>query len=164
MAGSGKRRALPEGTLPASLALMRTALPVLLAGLLALGGCKLIDQRTFERTPPAPSAAAVNAPPLPPLPTLTIQPDRLGSDWRARLDSAVRMAMAHNPHSHFDVLTPIPTSASRKIQDGFERAGAIDAQTVATALQEDRVDASQITIGYQGDAGKPTREVRLYVH
>ena len=112
---------------------MRTPLPWLLAALLALGGCKMIDQRTFERTPTAPSPAALARPVLPPLPIARLQPASPDSAWRAQLDTAVRQALAHNPDTHFDVMTPIPTAASRTIQDGYERTGTLDAQAVAAA-------------------------------
>ncbi len=143
---------------------MRTPTSWLLAALLGLGGCKLIDQRTFERTPQAPSPAALNTPALPPLPLARLQPANPDSDWRARVDGIVQQVLARNPDAQFDLLTPIPTSASRKIQDGYQRAGTEDAQAVATAMQEDRVDAAHITIGFQGDPGTPTREVRVFVH
>ena len=143
---------------------MRTPLPKLLAALLALGGCKMLDQRTFERAPTGPSPAALNGPVLPPLPIARLQPANPDSAWRAQLDTAVRQALAYNPDTHFDVMTPIPSSASRTIQDGYERSGTLDAQAVAAALQQDGVDAAHITIGFQGDAGKPAREVRLYTH
>ena len=141
---------------------MRTPLLALLAALLALGGCKMIDQRTFQRTPAAPSPAALSRSLLAPLPIARLQPASPESGWRAQLDAAVREALARNPDTHFDVMTPIPTAASRTIQDGYERAGTLDAQTVAAALQQDGVDAAHITIGFQGDGGKPAREVRLY--
>ncbi len=143
---------------------MRTPLLALLAALLVPGGCKMIDQRTFERTPPAPSQAALNRPVLPPLPVARLQPASPGSGWRAQLDAAVQQALAHDPNAHFDVMTPIPTAATRTVQDGYERSGTLDAQTVAAALQQDGVDPAHITVGFQGDGGKPAREVRLYVH
>ena len=129
---------------------------------LALGGCRLIDQRTFERAPVAPTPAALGQTALPPLPLARLQP---ASDptWRTQLDGILLGVMAHDPQAHFDLLTPFPSTATRAVQDRFERDGTADAQTVATALQEDRVDISHITIGLQGDAGKPAREVRLYV-
>jgi hypothetical protein len=55
--------------------------PLMLALLLALGGCTLIDQRSFERTPQAPAADAATTAALPALALLTI---RFGDnqDWR----------------------------------------------------------------------------------
>jgi hypothetical protein len=137
--------------------------PILLAAMLALGGCRLIDQRTFERTPETPNAAALAHPVLPPLPAARLRPADPSADWRTVLDDAVLRATAHNPDARFELLTPVPTSASRDEQDRFAREGAQDAQTVAAALQEDRVDPSRITIGYVGDPGHPVREVRLYI-
>ncbi len=141
---------------------LRPFLP--LAGLLlALGGCRMIDQRTFARAPVGPDAAAQNRPVLPKLPVARLRPDDPQSDWRATLDAAVQSAIAHNPDARFELLTPIPTAAARDVQDRFASAGAAAAGVVAAALRQDGVDPAHITIGYQGDAGKPAPEVRLFV-
>lgn len=142
---------------------MQTHLSWLPAVLLALGGCRLIDQRTFERAPQGPTPAALARPVLPPLPLVRLQPSN-DPDWRTQLDTAVQAVLARNPDAHFDLLTPIPVKAKRDVQDGFAHAGTFDAQMVAKALEDDRIDPTHITIGFQGDAGSPTREVRLYAH
>ncbi len=136
---------------------------IVVACVLALPGCRMIDQRTFERTEtPAPSA--VSRPDLPPLPLLTLRMSDPNADWRPAIDDAVRAAISRKPDVHFDVMTPVPTNASKAVQDSFLRNGAEDAQMVANALQADRISADHITIGVQGDPGTPTREVRLYAH
>jgi hypothetical protein len=132
------------------------------AGVLVLGGCKVIDQRTFERTSQGPQPAVLNRPALPPLPLLTMRMTDSTVDWRPAIDDAVRAAIARKPDAHFDVLTPVPTNATKAVQDKFLRDGAVDAQMVAYQLQSDRISADHITIGVQGDPGSPAREVRLY--
>ncbi len=141
---------------------MRTVRPrlMLLTTLLAAGGCRMIDQRTFEPPPQLPSQAALALPVLPAAPAARLRPADPGSGWRAALDAAA----AHNPAAHFDLMTPIPTAESRAVQDRFARDGVADAETVAAALRADGVAAARITLGYVGDPGKPAREVRLYLH
>ena len=135
----------------------------LLAVLLALGGCRLFDQRTFAPASFPPDAAALARPVLPAEPALRLHPSDPTSGWRAALDAEVRETLARDPHAAFELLTPIPLAEKQPVQDRFARDGATDARTVAAALRQDGVAAGRITLGYQGDAGKPVREVRLFV-
>jgi hypothetical protein len=142
--------------------LLRPAVaPILLV--LALGGCKLIDQRTFQRTPPKPDAATMARAWVPAPPLATIRLANPSADWRAGLDAAVRAAQARKPDVRFRVMTPIPTSATRTIQAQYLKVGEADAQMIARALVEDGVPPGRIMLGFVGDPGTPTREVRLYV-
>jgi hypothetical protein len=131
--------------------------------LLALAGCKLIDQRTFQRTPPQPDAATVARAwiPGPPLATIRLADPKL--DWRTGLDAAVRAIETRKPAARFQVMTPIPTSATRAIQEQYVKVGQADAQMIAHALVADGVPPERVTLGFVGDPGTPTREVRLYV-
>ena len=140
----------------------RTALASLLT-LALLGGCKLIDQRTFESTPKGPAAAQLAHGPLPPLPLLTVDPSNPNNNWESAVADAVLAAEARKPDVQFDVVTPIPTSATQKIQDLYTNNGQTDSQAVATALQSDGVPPERISLSFQGDPGAPAREVRLYV-
>lgn len=160
---------MPGGAAPGSLGAMlsrpnRRLPAILLAVPLALAGCKMIDQRTFERAPEMPSQAALARPVLPAEPVARLQPADPGADWRATLAAAERQAIAANPDAAFDLLTPIPTDAKRTEQDRFARNGTADSQVVAKALLADGVAPARITLGFIGDAGHPVREVRLYAH
>lgn len=130
--------------------------------MLCLAGCKLIDQRTFESAPKAPTAAQMANRDLPPLPLLTVDPSNPNSDWQSQIADAVLAAEARKPNVTFDVVTPIPTSATQKIQDTYTKNGQEDGQAVATALQADGVPPDHITLSFQGDPGAPPREVRIY--
>lgn len=92
----------------------------LLAGLVllgpVLGGCALIDQRTFGAPPPppkrvlpgtvAPAAAALPIDPRTPLVRITYAtPDPV---YRPMLDYAVRAALARRPNVVFDVMALSP--------------------------------------------------------
>ena len=131
---------------------------------LPVPGCKMIDQRTFQRAPQGPTAAALSRPVLPTLPFLRLSLGAPGADWRAAVDQAMQAATAHNPDAIFDVLAPIPVTAKREVQDRYATQGQADAEMVADALQHDGVNPTHINLGYEGDAGTPPREVRVYVH
>ncbi len=135
----------------------------LVAAVLALSACRLVDQRTFERAPTGPSAAALAQPERPKKPILTITFSNPDDDWRPSVHAAVRAAMAHQPDVHFQVMTPVPTSASRDIQDGFVKVGRTDGPMVALEVQAAGAAPDHVTVGLLGDAGSPTREVLIFV-
>ncbi len=134
-----------------------------------LAGCPLIDQRTFERAGLFPGAQQLHAGDyaaraLPPPPLLTIRFGAPGNDdWQPGLLEAARAAQVRKPDVQFDVVTPIPTSATFAVQDAAEKTGAADADAVAIALQADGISADSIHIGSRGDPGRPPREVEIYV-
>jgi len=129
-----------------------------------LAGCKLIDQRTFEGRARAPTPEEVaRAKSLPPLPFITIRMDDPDADFRPDLAAAVEAAEARKADVEFDVLAPIPTAASRDVQDQFTRNGEQDTQTVANALGYDGVSLDRVHVGFRGDPGSPPREVRIYL-
>jgi hypothetical protein len=141
----------------------RTA--ALLATLL-LVGCtypdfKLIDQRTFRRTP-TPSSTDVARAALPPLPLVVIRFDNLDEDYGPILAKAVDAATTVKPDVAFDVLTPMPISAPPDVQARFTSQGVRDAQDVADALVADGVSPDRVHMGFRGDAGTPPREVQVY--
>jgi hypothetical protein len=136
--------------------------------LVAASGCRLVDQRRFEQTGLYPGAAqlaradyAQRA--LPPPPLATIRFGTQSDDWQAGLIAAARDARERKADVAFDVVAPIPTSASLAAQDAAEKAGAQDAATVATVLEGDGVSADQIHLGARGDPGQPPREIEVYV-
>ncbi|MCW3473111.1 hypothetical protein [Limobrevibacterium gyesilva] len=134
---------------------------LLLAGLV-LTGCTLVDQRTFQRTPPAPTAEDVARARLPPLPLVVIRFDQLDTDYQPALAEAIEAAQARKPDVVFDVLTPIPTGEAREVQERYARQGAEDAAAVANALAAEGVPPDRVHMGYRGDPGTPPREVRVY--
>ena len=141
----------------------RTA--ALLATLL-LVGCtppdfKLIDQRTFRRTP-TPNSTEVAGAALPSLPLVVIRYDNLDEDYGPSLGQAVDAATALKPDVSFDVLTPMPIAAPPDVQARFTRQGISDAQDVANTLVIDGVPPDRIHMGFRGDSGNPPREVQVY--
>ncbi len=148
---------------------LQTTCAVLLAAVLA--GCvpqgekpyfKLIDQRMFRGPALPPSEADIARGKLPPLPLVTIRFDQPDADYHDGLAAAIEAAQAAKPDVAFDVLAPVPVSASQDVQARFTEQGAADAQAVATALAADGVDPGRVHIGFRGDPGSPPREVRVY--
>ncbi len=132
--------------------------------LIALAGCKLVDQRTFERTPTAPSAAELARAAQERKPILTISFAIADANWRPALALAVLGAEAHNPNAVFDVVTPVPVMASRDAQDKFIKQGQDDAAMVAREIQANRVPPERVTVSLRGDPGNPPRQVQVFAH
>ena len=131
---------------------------------LSVGGCKLIDQRTFESAGQAPDTAALErAKNLPKLPLLTIAFASQAVDFQNDLQAAVLAAQSRKPDADFDVLAPIPTSGTQALQDTYQKAGEANTLAVARGLGYAGVSEDRIHVGFQGDSGVPTQEVRVYV-
>jgi len=138
------------------------ALRLVAAAALALGGCRLIDQRTFERTPTAPTAAQLARPDLPGKPVATVDFADPNADWRPAVHEAVRAAEAHTPNVRIILVTPVPTAQPRQKQDQFVRQGQQDAAMVAQEVQAAGVPPERITLMLRGDAGSPRRQVAIF--
>lgn len=129
--------------------------------LLALPGCTLIDQRTFNPAagaapviPPKPIVAAP-APQGPP-PLLTILPGQPAGEAVAQ---AVAAAQRRKPDVVFDVVAMVPAA------DADAQAGpsSTEAGAVARAIAIEGVPAGRIRLLARPDAALLTREVRVYV-
>lgn len=137
-----------------------------------LGGCRLIDQRSFESGGAAPSSAALarsadlaaglgmasSARPL-----ARVYPDDPGHDWKPDVLAAVRDALVRDPDASFDVVTPIPTARSPERQREAVAIGAADAAAVAGVIEADGVAADHISLAARGDDGDPPREVMVFL-
>jgi hypothetical protein len=168
---------------------MPPRLPRLAAASLALllGGCTLVDQRTFQPRPAQPGAAELAAArpddtplltvrlgiPLLGEPTgpsfgqtldraITLSEDRAGLDLGSPAADAVRAGQARNPDAVFDVLALVPTRAPPAEQDRRVAQASVDALTVANALAAAGVPPARLRLGLRGDPGTPPREVRVY--
>lgn len=133
----------------------------LIAALLTLAACRLVDQRTFEPKASGPSAAQLKPSP-PRASALTITFLDPNEDWVPSLRDAVHSAQAHQPDVHFRIVTPVPTSASREVQDRFIKQGAADATMIAREMEAAGVSPDHITVGLRGDPGSPPREASIY--
>jgi hypothetical protein len=154
---------------------------------LLLGGCTLVDQRTFQprAAQPGPAELAALRPPETPLLTVRLGATRIGepagpsfgqaldrainlSENRAGIDlgspaaEAVRTGQARNPDAVFDVLALVPTRAAPAEQDRRVAQAGADALTVASSLAAAGVPPARLRLGLHGDPGDPPREVRVY--
>jgi hypothetical protein len=133
-----------------------------MAAFVALAGCRLVDQRTFERTPGTPSAAALARPDLPKAPIVTISFMDPNIDWRPLVREAVHAALDHQPDARFRIVTPVPLNGSQDVQEKYIKAGQSDGPMVAQEVEAIGVSPDHIALGMRGDAGAPPREVRIY--
>jgi hypothetical protein len=127
------------------------------AGLLALTGCHLVDQRTFDRhagakpQPPAAKVVATHGP----QPLLTITYDNPDPDYARPLANAVQRALAVKPDVLFTVQILVPPSGPPDAQARAE---------IEEAMVADGADQGQIEMAVKGDASVKTKDVRIYVH
>ena len=167
-------------------ALRRRARLLGLGLLLALGGCKLIDQTTFAPAPgahpaaPAAPTATVKPPPVDPrTPLVTIGAGTAPEDYRALLRFAVGAAERRDPDVRFDVMALAPASsapqAAAKSTGMTSAPGPADAEppalrasvATATAVMHEiaaaGVPADRIRLHAALAADAAQGEVRVYV-
>ena len=134
---------------------------------LALAGCKLIDQRTFEAKPVPPPQSALQALAAgnqrPNLPLVTIPLGDLDGSWSPILVAAERQAVARKPDVQFDVVTLRPTDPALEADPAVAKSLDSAAQAVAGVLLADEVPAERVHLGVRGDAGRPPPEVLVFV-
>ena len=114
---------------------------------------KMVDQRTFGATPEAPSEVV----PLPDRALAVIRFDGQPADYSPDVTELVAAATGRKPNVEFNVVTPVALG-----QVPGPQAEA-DAATVARALAEQQILTERIHLGVVEEAGKPAREVRIYV-
>ena len=138
------------------------------AAVLLLGGCKLIDQTTFNpdagkppviATRPAPPAA----PPTPdgPPPLLTVRGDPASFD--AELRDAVAAARAAKRDVVFNVVAVVEAEGSPAEQAARAEAGAGGATAVAGMIVAQGVAPDRVRLETRTERGVIDREVRVYV-
>jgi len=126
------------------------------AALIALAGCKLIDQTTFAPTPEAPPT-----PPAAPradqrVALLTISYAKPNPDYQDLLRYAVREAETRAPGVQYEVIAMLPAG-----EDAAQAQS--DAAAVMQAILTEGVPASRVQLGLRTvPAGQP-REARVYV-
>lgn len=148
--------------LPRRLDLVRRAAcrPAILAALVALGGCKLIDQTTFAPAPEAkPAAAAAAATPArldPRTPLAVIDFTSANPEYRGLLRIAVQAAESRDPRVQYDVIAVTP-----RLDEAT--TGQAQAAGVMRTMMTERVPAARIHLGLQTDPALTANQVRVYV-
>jgi len=137
--------------------------------LVALPGCTLIDQNTFNLAagaapviPPAPAAALAPVPPQGPPPLLTIVPGEAAQDAVRR---AVAAARSRKPDVVFDVVAMVPAGPAPdgRAADDQASASSAEAGAVARAITAQGVPPGRVRLFARPDAALTAREVRVYV-
>ena len=143
-------------------------LPFLLCCVL-LAGCKLVDQRTFDRdagrapVPHAPPPPPAGPAPIPPL--FVVHSGQMPEDWQPGLREAVREALARKPNVLFTVQSVAPASPSPDAQAAALQAAVLQAgRPVADAVGADGARPAQIEMSAAADPAVRAAEVRIYVH
>ena len=136
-----------------------------LLGLLALAGCKLVDQTTF-----APAPAAVTSPRATPVtkidvraPLLTIGPDTPVSGYRPLLSFAVRAAERRDRNVRFDVTAVAPAHLAPARQTAETDAAEAQATQVMRAIVQAGVPPDRILLHVVLDPATTRHAVRVYV-
>ena len=127
----------------------------------ALAGCTLVDQRTFRSPEAQAGADEVARARLPALPLIVVRFD--APIDQSAIAQAVELAQARRPEAVFDVIAPIPATASRAAQEAAMAQGRTDAERVASALAEAGAPRGRIEIGARAEAVAGVREIRVYV-
>ena len=140
---------------------------VVLLGLLAFAGCKIIDQTTFAPSPEAvPATAIATVPPRsadPRTPLVTIGFAAPDADYQGLLRYAVNAARARDPAVAFDVVAVAPAQGSPAAQVAAIATGQQDAAGVMRAMMALGVPDTRIHLAARADPAAPARQVRVYV-
>ncbi|MEO8714199.1 MAG: hypothetical protein ABI369_04220 [Acetobacteraceae bacterium] len=137
-------------------------LAVLLAALLPLTSCKLIDQRTFAPAPEAPTPVTVRSIETR-TPLVTVAPGTKLSTYEAPLRAAVRAAEARDPAVSFDVVSVVPGKGTVAEQVKAAEADRASAMDVAQALLRAGVAEGRVDLGARADPTARSPDVRVYV-
>ena len=124
-------------------------------------GCTLVDQRTFRSAGAQAGADELARASLPALPLIVVRFD--APIDQAAITQAVELAQARREAAVFDVIAPIPASASREAQAAAMAQGRADAERVASALAEAGAPRGRIEIGARAEGVAGVREIRVYV-
>jgi len=139
---------------------------ILLGWTLALSGCALIDQATFNPSlrPVAKAAAPAPAPPVNADGALvTISLAQGAPDYQDVLADAVKQALAVKPDITFQVISMIPEKGSTLPTWNQAEAVTVWGRKVADQIQIDGVDQGQISLGLRATPGLDHGEIRVYV-
>lgn len=139
-----------------------------LAGLvLALAGCDLVDQRTFNpRASRPPKVIIPPAPPGPPPvpPLIEVVGGTPAREWEKPLRAVVKQALERKPNILFQVraLAPPGPDAETDRQTLAHLVGT-DGQAVAGAIMSAGAAPEQVEMSAMPDSGVGSPRIRVYV-
>ncbi len=140
------------------------ARPSQLALLLLLGGCTLIDQRTFNpRAGMGPLPPPVTGPgPVPPL--IAVDFSKPAPVYEQPLRQAVEQALARKATVTFDVTIVVPNTGTVDEQADAAASIRADARDVARIIVDEGVDEGRVHMLARAESGIVGRQVQVYVH
>ncbi|OUI98761.1 hypothetical protein [Acetobacter cibinongensis] len=140
---------------------------VVLAGVvLGLGGCKLVDQKTFN-----PQAGKAPQPYIPPAPVVAPIPPLIeliggtpAHEWEGPVDQMTRKALARKPAILFVVKCLVPASGNSELdQLTLVQLVQGDGQAVAQAITHAGAPLQQVEITAMPDSTVTKPLIRVYV-
>ena len=139
---------------------MRAVLAALF--LIALAGCTLVDQRTFQRDGAAPGAEEVARAAAAARQVASVRIGDPAEAWRRGVADAVQAAEQRAPGGVFEVMALVPLQGAPAEQDRRVAEASRDARAVAEVLGAAGIPAERVRLGLQGDGGNPARDVRVF--
>lgn len=132
-----------------------------------LGGCKLIDQRTFDSAagrPPIPHVKPARPGPAAPAPLALVRFEAAPDTWQPGLTDIVRLALSRKPLALFRVQTLVPATGTPDVQArSLAEAGGTGGRQVAETIIAAGASSGQVEMSAMTDASVTTPEVRVYV-
>jgi hypothetical protein len=128
----------------------------MLAAVVLLTGCKLVDQRTFAPSPEAKTTAPAQPKVDPRDPLVTIGYSEPNPNYQDVLRYAVREAEARAPNVQFDVIAVLPAN-------GDAAMAQHRAADVMQAIMAQGVPAERIRLGIRTEPAAMVQQVRIYV-
>jgi hypothetical protein len=138
------------------------ARPSQFALLLLLGGCTLIDQRTFN--PRAGMGPIVPPGPGPPPALISVDFSKPHPVYETPLRQAVEQALARKPTVVFDVTIVVPDTGTVAQQTAAAASIRADARDVARIITEEGVDEQRVHLLARAESGIVGLQVQVYVH
>ena len=129
--------------------------------LLALAGCTLVDQTTFDPPRPVPTPPPAPPPPAGPrvdtrTPLLTIGYATADPDFGPSLRTAVRAAEGRGRVTFYDVIAVVSKAAELSL-------GQARAASVMRAIMAENVPAERLQLGVRVEPTATVAQVRVYV-
>jgi hypothetical protein len=138
------------------------ARPSQFALLLLLGGCTLIDQRTFN--PRAGMGPIVPPGPGPTPALISVDFSKPDPVYETPLRQAVEQALSRKPTVAFDVTIVVPATGTIAQQAAAAASIRADAREVARIITDEGVDEERVHMLARAESGIVGRQVQVYVH
>ncbi|MGI4746480.1 MAG: hypothetical protein ACRYGI_10990 [Janthinobacterium lividum] len=134
---------------------------------MVLGGCKLVDQRTFDSAagrPPVPHVKPARPGPAAAPPLALVRFQAAPETWQPGLTDIVRLALSRKPLALFRVQTLVPATGTPDAQArSLAEAGGTGGRQVAETIIAAGASSGQVEMSAMTDASVTTPEVRVYV-